>query len=630
MNKIYHFLFVILFLPALLFSDTIATSPIKLLVKEVSSSKTPEQIIIDDNTQAIEDQISLQKKLVDEIIDNINNELYLATLPEKNFYDNEILFLTNRINANNIQNNSLAAKRDELRVAYLSEKAAYENTLKDIILAKQEFRNKQYFEDLLKNNIRLIQNFKLDEYSLIYDVESKSTNKVSIEFTSNYIELYNQKHTQLFVLQYLYSNMQKFRASNFLIDEFNLKYLINKIDNLKGVSFVSSLTSYHFNFSIGEIVVVLFIMMFFRLINRYLLTMIINFISKILIKKETVEDESILYHLKDAINKPLIYSLYLFSIQISIFILVKDQTLINQIMPWINTFYMALITWAMYSSLNSSINVYAQNLLEKYQNVRKEMIVFILKIIKVILILVVVLFLFTQLGLDVKAIAASLGVGGIAIALAAKDTLANFFASLNIMTDNSFSQGDWIKTKDFEGTVVDIRMRTTRIRTFDNAMITVPNSQIANAHILNWSKRIVGRRIKMSLGITYESKMEDIVRLKSDILDMLLSHPNVATNKDISISRTTAFEAIKREDLDGVKNTLLVFIDEFSPSSIDILIYCFSKSPAWEDWLETKEDIMIKISKLVKKNHCDFAYPTQSIVVKKEEDELGKIEEIKL
>ena len=630
MNKIYHFLFVILFLPALLFSDTIATSPIKLLVKEVSSSKTPEQIIIDDNTQAIEDQISLQKKLVDEIIDNINNELYLATLPEKNFYDNEILFLTNRINANNIQNNSLAAKRDELRVAYLSEKAAYENTLKDIILAKQEFRNKQYFEDLLKNNIRLIQNFKLDEYSLIYDVESKSTNKVSIEFTSNYIELYNQKHTQLFVLQYLYSNMQKFRASNFLIDEFNLKYLINKIDNLKGVSFASSLTSYHFNFSIGEIVVVLFIMIFFRLINRYLLTMIINFISKILIKKETVEDESILYHLKDAINKPLIYSLYLFSIQISIFILVKDQTLINQIMPWINTFYMALITWAMYSSLNSSINVYAQNLLEKYQNVRKEMIVFILKIIKVILILVVVLFLFTQLGLDVKAIAASLGVGGIAIALAAKDTLANFFASLNIMTDNSFSQGDWIKTKDFEGTVVDIRMRTTRIRTFDNAMITVPNSQIANAHILNWSKRIVGRRIKMSLGITYESKMEDIVRLKSDILDMLLSHPNIATNKDISISRTTAFEAIKREDLDGVKNTLLVFIDEFSPSSIDILIYCFSKSPAWEDWLETKEDIMIKISKLVKKNHCDFAYPTQSIVVKKEDDELGKIEEIKL
>ncbi|MEZ4693160.1 MAG: mechanosensitive ion channel [Aliarcobacter sp.] len=77
-------------------------------------------------------------------------------------------------------------------------------------------------------------------------------------------------------------------------------------------------------------------------------------------------------------------------------------------------------------NLNIAINIYAQNLLEKYQNVRKEMIVFILKIIKVVLIILVILFLFTQLGLDVKAILASLGVGGIAIALAAKDTLANF------------------------------------------------------------------------------------------------------------------------------------------------------------------------------------------------------------
>ena len=125
------------------------------------------------------------------------------------------------------------------------------------------------------------------------------------------------------------------------------------------------------------------------------------------------------------------------------------------------------------------------------------MIVFLLRITKIILILLVLLFLLSQLGIDIKAIAASLGVGGIAVALASKDTLANFFGSLNIMTDNSFSQGDWIKTNDVEGTVVDIRMRTTRIRTFDNAMITIPNSQLANSHIMNWSKKIIGRRIKM-------------------------------------------------------------------------------------------------------------------------------------
>lgn len=530
MSKLYKNLFIILFLPLLIFAEDIQTptTPVKLLIKESQQTTTlkAEQTNTKEVSQSIEEQIDSQTKLLEEIINNINNESYLTTLPEKNYYDNEINFLTNRINANNLQGNSLAVKRDEIKLEFLKEKATYETTLKNIIIGKQEFKNKKYFEELLDTNIKFIQTFNLDEYKSLYDSELKNvnTNKVSSDLVDNYIELYNQKHTQLFVLQYLYSNIQKFRASNFFIDEFNLKYFMNKIDNIKGISFVSSLTSYHFNFSIGELTIALLIILFFRLINRYLIVLITNFLSKFFIKnnKKNLE-ENILYHIKDAINTPLIYSLYLFSIQLSMFILVKDQTFINNLMPWINTIYMALLTWAIYAILDNSISIYAQNLLEKYQNVRKEMIVFILKIIKVMLILIVVLFLFTQLGIDVKAIAASLGVGGIAIALAAKDTLANFFASLNIMTDNSFSQGDWIRTDDFEGTVVDIRMRTTRIRTFDNAMITVPNSQIANAHIMNWSKRIIGRRIKMSIGITYESKMEDIIRLKHDIQDMWLN-----------------------------------------------------------------------------------------------------------
>ena len=616
----------ILIIPIFLFSDNIPETPIKLIGKDTSVTKPTIEptIVTEDTTKNLENQIDIQNKLINEVILNINNESYLTSLPEKSFYENEILFLTNKINANNIQNNTLAAQRDELKVAYLDEKSYYENTLKDIIIGKQEFKNKKYFEEILQNNINKIQKFKLDPYTLIYNNELKNDSKVSTEFIDSYIELYNQKHTQLFVLQYLYANMQKIRASNFFIDEFNLKYMINKIDNIKSISYFSSLISYHLNFSIGEASVVLLIIIFFRLLNRYLIALIINFISKILFKNDQEAEESVLYYLKEAINSPLIYSLYLFSIQISIFILIKDQSLINQIMPWINTIYMALLTWAMYSILNNSISIYAQNLLEKYQNVRKEMIVFILKIVKVLLILVVILFLFTQLGIDVKAIAASLGVGGIAIALAAKDTLANFFASLNIMTDNSFSQGDWIKTDDFEGTVVDIRMRTTRIRTFDNAMITVPNTQIANAHILNWSKRIIGRRIKMSIGVTYENKMSDIVCLKDDILDMLLNHPNIASNKNIDISRTKAFEAIKREDLEGIKNTLLVYIDEFGATSINILVYCFSRSPVWEDWLDTKEDVMIKIARLVEKNHCEFAYPTQVVHLKQEQ----KIEDL--
>jgi MscS family membrane protein len=620
LNNTFKILLLFIIFPIFLLCENIQTTPIKLINKDAT---TVDEQTTQTPIKTIEEQISEQNKMLQDVIKNINNESYLTTLQKQEEDDNEVFFLTNRINANNIQRNSLAVKRDELKIATINQRVIYEKTLRDLIQAKEEFRDVAYYQQIILKSINTIKNFNLDDYSSIYEEELKNSNKVSTEYIDNYIELYNQKNTQLFILQYLYNNIQKFRSSNFFIDEFNLQYVINKIDTIKGISFISSFTSYHLNFSIGEICVVLLIIVFFRLLDRYLITLISNFILKPFIKSENIHNENFLIHLRNAIKSPLIYSLYLFSAQISMLILVKDQVLINQIMPWINTIYMALITWAIYSMLNNSITIYAHNLLEKYQNVRKEMIVFILRIIKIILVLVVILFLFTQLGIDIKAIAASLGVGGIAVALAAKDTLANFFASLNIMTDNSFSQGDWIKTDDFEGTVVDIRMRTTRIRTFDNAMITVPNSQIANAHILNWSKRVIGRRIKMSLGITYESKMSDIVNLKNDIFDMLLSHPKIATNKNINISKTKAFEAIKTEDLEGVKNTLLVFIDEFNSSSIDILVYCFSKSPNWEEWLDTKEDVMIEISKLVEKNHCAFAYPTQAILLRKEE----KIEE---
>lgn len=620
MNNTIKILLLSIIFPIFLLCENIQTTPIKLINKDIT---TVDEQTTQAPTKTIEEQIDEQNKMLQDVIKNINNESYLTTLQKQEEDDNEIFFLTNRINANNMQRNSLAVKRDELKIATINQRVIYEKTLRDIIQAKEEFRDIAYYQEIILKSINTIKNFNLDDYSSIYEEELKNNNKVSTEYIDNYIELYNQKNTQLFILQYLYNNIQKFRSSNFFIDEFNLQYIINKIDTIKGISFISSFTSYHLNFSVGEICVVLLIIVFFRLLNRYLITLISNFILKPFIKSEDIHNENFLIHLRNAINSPLIYSLYLFSIQISMLILVKDQVLINQIMPWINTIYMALITWAIYSMLNNSITIYAHNLLEKYQNVRKEMIVFILRIIKIILVLVVILFLFTQLGIDIKAIAASLGVGGIAVALAAKDTLANFFASLNIMTDNSFSQGDWIKTDDFEGTVVDIRMRTTRIRTFDNAMITVPNSQIANAHILNWSKRVIGRRIKMSIGITYESKMNNIINLKNDIFDMLLSHPKIATNKNINISKTKAFEAIKTEDLEGVKNTLLVFIDEFGASSINILVYCFSKSPNWEEWLDTKEDVIIEISKLVEKNNCEFAYPTQAILLRKE----GKIEE---
>lgn len=623
-------------IPLLLLSQEVQDKPVELIktveptkqskettTKDEVNTSNLKKIEIETNLEDIsnlteeEQQLKLQNKLLSDVIENINNESFLKTLNNNEKYSNELTLLTNRININTKAQNVLAVKRDQLEVYLIKEKQTYEDTLKNIIIAKQEYKDKTYIQELINNAITTIKATPISEYTSDYDKEKLVTNTISTAFTKNYIELYNHNHTQLFVLQYLSDNITKFRKSNFIIDEFNLQYFVNQIDSIKGISFISNLTSYYLKFSIGEIVVVLFIIMFFRLLNIKIISLLANFLAKLFVKSKHEDSATIREYLRQSIDTPLIYALYLLAIQISIFILVKDPVLIENIMPWINTVYIALLTWALYAILNNSINIYAHSLLETYPNVRKEMIAFILKIIKIILVLLVILFLFTQLGIDIKAIAASLGVGGIAIALASKDTLANFFGSLNIMTDNSFSQGDWIRTSEIEGTVVDIRMRTTRIRTFDNAMITVPNSQLANTHIMNWSKRKIGRRIKMSVGITYESKMEDIVKLKDAIYEMLNTHPDIATNKTAALSPSKKFESIKKEDLQGVKRTLLVYVDELDASSINILVYCFSRSPNWEDWLTVKEDVIVKISQLAEENNCNFAYPTQTVWLNK-------------
>ena len=521
-------------------------------------------------------------------------------------YDKEINYLQGKININEREHNTLAVKRDQIKLLYFQEKRFYRNTLKELVDAKKSFKDTEYFINVLNNNIELLEENSANKFKATYEEEKNKENKISKELVSNYLDLLDQSNQQLFTLRYLKENISLYRKTNFFIDKFNLQYLISMIDSQQIIEPISDFSSYYLKFSVGEIAVVLAILLFFRIFVTKLIHFIISSISKLFLpkKKKSNEDEqeeddeeesiNLSTYIEDSIEKPLILAIYILSIQISLYILIKDNELLNQIIPWINTLYMGLFTWAIYSLLSNSISNYAQHLIEKYPNVRKEMIVFILRIVKIILILLVILFLFTQLGIDIKAIAASLGVGGIAIALASKDTLANFFGSLNIMTDNSFSQGDWIVANDVEGTVVDIRMRTTRIRTFDNAMITVPNSELANTHIKNYSKRKIGRRIKMKLGITYESAMEDIVNLKNDIYEMLDTHPNIASNKNITQSKSKKFEAIKREDLQGVKRTLLVFIDEYGDSSINILIYCFTRSPNWEDWLTIKEDVLNK------------------------------------
>ena len=201
----------------------------------------------------------------------------------------------------------------------------------------------------------------------------------------------------------------------------------------------------------------------------------------------------------------------------------------------------------------------------------------------------IVLFL-QNLGYSVASLIAGLGLGGAAIALASKDTLANFFGSVVIFVDRPFHVGDWIEMDGIEGTVEEVGLRTTRIRTFANSLITMPNSMLTTKAIENWS-RMKKRRIKMTVGVTYSTNPEKMAQLVDGI------------------------RAIIAGDESMDHDYYLVNFNEFGPSSLDVFIYCFTRSTVWADYLAARQNFMLKIMRLVDELGLEFAFPTQTLHV---------------
>lgn len=261
---------------------------------------------------------------------------------------------------------------------------------------------------------------------------------------------------------------------------------------------------------------------------------------------------------------------------------------------------------------------------------RKEVINLVIKVLYIIIILIAFLIVLRSIGFDVSTIIASLGIGGLAVALATKDIIANFFASVLLLVDNSFSQGDWIVVGDIEGTVVETGLRKTTIRTFDNALVFVPNSNIMNQNIKNWSRRKLGRQIKMYIGLEYSASKEQIQKCIDDIKNMLFNHPEIAKPNDDSAMNLGDTRVLHKanmvsvDDLAGYKSNLFVVLDKFDDSSINILIYCFSKTIIWGDFLQVKQDVMMKIIEILENNGVGFAFPSQSLYVEKIPDFKGE------
>jgi len=302
-----------------------------------------------------------------------------------------------------------------------------------------------------------------------------------------------------------------------------------------------------------------------------------------------------LYFRVDKIAKPLVYliNIYFFKKIVTYIYTIKLGSDID-IVFFILQLYLFL--WFCYETIKFLIYSTLKKRIKMQQDARRELFNLLLNITKIAILMVAIIAILSKFGVDITALITSLGIGGVIIGFSAKETLINFFDSIRLISEDAFRQGDWIETRDIEGFVTELGLTSTKIRTFDNAMVTVPNSKLANDYIKNWTKRVIGRRIKFHIPIKYTNNTKEIDRVVYEIYEMLHAHPDIVNlNKIkylIKMKRTYEDGLFNLEDKYGVRRTLLVYLDDIGEYSMNILVYAFSISVNWEEWLRVKQDVL--------------------------------------
>ncbi|MCK5166779.1 MAG: mechanosensitive ion channel family protein [Rhodospirillaceae bacterium] len=249
-----------------------------------------------------------------------------------------------------------------------------------------------------------------------------------------------------------------------------------------------------------------------------------------------------------------------------------------------------IIFWALYRMVNP-----LSQLLGKLEKVFTPALVdWLVKAIKIMVALIGAATILELWGIKVGPILAGLGLFGVAVALGAQDLFKNLIAGILILAERRFNKGDWIRVDGVvEGTVENIGFRSTMIRRFDKAPVYVPNTKFSDSAVTNFTA-MTHRRIYWHIGVEYSTTIEQLRTIRDQMENYILENNDFANAPEVST---------------------FVRIDRFSDSSIDIMLYCFTNTTVWGEWLEIKEALAYKIKEIVEGAGSGFAFPSQTLYI---------------
>ena len=236
------------------------------------------------------------------------------------------------------------------------------------------------------------------------------------------------------------------------------------------------------------------------------------------------------------------------------------------------------------------------------QSKNKMVDMLVCKIVRVVIWIVSIFIIIYRQGINLNGLAAGLGIGSAVIALAAQDVVKNLLAGMAIFTDHPFNIGDFIVVGEYSGTVTDITFRSTRIKSVNNSIVTVPNEKITSECLVNWS-RLSHRRFDQIINIPLDTPIKKIEKLVKQLQFMFDNNPSV------------------------IPESTQIHFNDIGTAGNTIKIYCYLKEKDYVGFLKARQVLLSDILKVVEKENIDIAYPTQTILLKNTKEVLN-IQEI--
>ncbi|SFL83301.1 MscS family membrane protein [Gracilibacillus orientalis] len=332
------------------------------------------------------------------------------------------------------------------------------------------------------------------------------------------------------------------------------------------------------------------------LVTFILRKLFIKYIFYLLLKLARKGKTDFLDYVLTAFEKPLRVLIIIIGVYIAIdyFPYINQQNqLFDQI---IRVSFIVVITWGLYNLSSSSSLLFMKISDSLNFEIDHILIPFLSKAVRAIIVAISFSVIVEEFGYKVSGFVAGLGLGGLAFALAAQEVIKNLFGGVVIITEKPFSIGEWIQTPSIEGVVEDINFRSTIIRTFADSVITIPNATLSNEPITNWSQ-MGKRRIFFHLGVEYGTTK---IQLEKVIEQMrtYLEH-----NEDIH------------------PDTIFVRFTDYNDSSLDIMLYFFTKTINWDEYLKIREDVNFKIMGILEEANVSVAFPSRSLYLEQDSHE---------